>query len=53
MQNICLLSIFAAIFYLKSAGASEMENGVMILTENNFDLELAKNEFLLVKFNTP
>jgi hypothetical protein len=30
-----------------------MDNGVMVLTDANFDEELAKNELLLVEFYAP
>jgi len=33
--------------------AAETENGVLILTDQNFDEELAKHEYLLVEFYAP
>ena len=35
------------------AKAAEMEDGVLVLTDDNFDEELAKHEHLLVKFYAP
>jgi hypothetical protein len=42
-----------ALFSLQSVAAVEMDNGVMVLTDKNFDEELAKNELLLVEFYAP
>lgn len=33
--------------------AAETENGVLILTDQNFDEEIAKHEYLLVEFYAP
>ena len=52
MRKICVLFLVAAMNTLKIFGA-EMEDGVLILTDSNFDKELAKNENLLVKFYAP
>jgi hypothetical protein len=35
------------------AFADEKEDGVLVLTEANFDEELSKNEYLLVEFYAP
>lgn len=42
-----------ALFSLESAAAVEMDNGVMVLTDKNFDEELAKQELMLVEFYAP
>lgn len=52
MRKICILFIVAAMNAMKAFGA-EMEDGVLILTDQNFDKELAKHENLLVKFYAP
>lgn len=45
--------MLATIFSMKSTSAVEFENGVMILTDSNFDDELAKHELILVEFYAP
>jgi len=49
MQKICmmLLGLFCV------AKAVEMEDGVMILTDDNFDQVVAKHDHLLVEFYAP
>jgi hypothetical protein len=52
MRKICVLFIVAAMNTMKALGV-EMEDGVLILTDSNFDKELAKHENLLVEFYAP
>lgn len=42
-----------ALFSMERAAAVDMDNGVMVLTDANFDEELAKHELLLVEFYAP
>jgi hypothetical protein len=49
-----ILFAFAAMSALIApAFAAEKEDGVLVLTEANFDEELSKNEYLLVEFYAP
>jgi hypothetical protein len=52
MKKFCILFAIAAFNTLKSFCA-EMEDGVMILTDDNFEEELLKNDYLLVEFYAP
>jgi hypothetical protein len=47
--------VFAVLFCLSVLGApeAETENGVLILTESNFDAEIEKHDGLLVMFYAP
>ena len=49
MKKICLISL-CAIF---NVFAAEKEDGVLVLTDANFEEELEKHEFLLVEFYAP
>ena len=54
MKKFCLFS--AAIVALLSSQAyaeAEWEDGVLVLTDANFDEEIAKYDFLLVEFYAP
>jgi hypothetical protein len=51
MKKICLVLSLALTFF--AVKAAEVEEGVIVLTDNNFDEELAKYEFLLVEFYAP
>lgn len=49
-----ILFAFAAMSaIIAPAFAAEKEDGVLVLTEANFDEELSKNEYLLVEFYAP
>lgn len=48
----------STLFFLALAGtcalaSPEVEDGVLVLTDDNFDEELAKHEHLLVEFYAP
>lgn len=54
MKKICLLLAFAAVFSVHTAmAAADFDEGVLVLTDENFDEELAKNDNLLVEFYAP
>lgn len=50
MYKLATLLLVSA---LKFVTAVEMEDGVLVLKETNFDEELAKHENLLVEFYAP
>lgn len=50
MYKICVLAVIAA---LKFVTAAEYDEGVLVLTDENFDEELAKFDSLLVEFYAP
>jgi hypothetical protein len=52
MKKICVLFIVAAINAFK-AWASEIEDGVVVLTDLNFDEQIEKNDNVLVEFYAP
>ena len=43
----------AALGLFNLATAAEFDNGVLVLTDDNFDEELAKYDYLLVEFYAP
>jgi len=51
MKKICLVLALALAF--SAVQTAEVEEGVLVLTDNNFDEELAKYDFLLVEFYAP
>uniref|UniRef100_A0A7S3CQC5 Protein disulfide-isomerase n=1 Tax=Strombidium rassoulzadegani TaxID=1082188 RepID=A0A7S3CQC5_9SPIT len=51
MRKICLLLVLAALNLV--AATAELDEGVLVLTDENFDEELAKHENLLVEFYAP
>lgn len=53
MTKICLVLALTAALAISTIQAAEVEEGVLILTDSNFDEELAKYDFLLVEFYAP
>lgn len=53
MKKICLVLALVAALAMNVAAEPEVEDGVLILTDANFDEELAKHDFLLVEFYAP
>ena len=43
----------AALGFFTQVSAAEWDNGVLVLTDDNFDEELAKYDYLLVEFYAP
>ena len=43
----------AALGFFTQVSAAEWDNGVLILTDDNFDEEMAKYDYLLVEFYAP
>ena len=52
MRKICLLLLTLSVIGLVQA-AAEVEEGVLILTDANFDEELKLHDNLLVEFYAP
>lgn len=52
MKKICLV-LALALFAFSAAQAADVDEGVLVFTDNNFDEELSKHDFLLVEFYAP
>ena len=52
MKKICLV-LALALAFTAVRGSAEVDEGVLVLTDANFDEELAKYEHVLVEFYAP
>jgi protein disulfide-isomerase A1 len=54
MKKICLVLALTALLSVSTVLAeAEVDEGVLVLTDSNFDTELAKYDYLLVEFYAP
>jgi protein disulfide-isomerase A1 len=53
MKKICLFLSLAALFAVSALADPELEEGVLVLTDANFEEAVTKHEFLLVEFYAP
>jgi len=53
MKFLALCLILSVSGYVRSDDEIKKEEGVLVLTEKNFDSAVADNEFVLVEFYAP
>lgn len=53
LRKLTLLALTAALAFTGVQAAAELDEGVLVLTDSNFDEELAKYDHLLVEFYAP
>lgn len=53
MRKIFLVLALTAALALIGVNAAEVDEGVLVLTDTNFDEELEKYDYLLVEFYAP
>jgi hypothetical protein len=53
MKKICLVLALAAALAINAVNSADVEEGVIVLTDSNFDEELVKHDYLLVEFYAP